>query len=91
MTDPTTDNDPKTTLLTIGGMTCGGCVRRVHDALAGLQGVRNVAVHFARKEAVVTHDPSVLAADLVQAIGNAGYEASGAPPTADRHDRALPE
>ncbi|MBK8975049.1 MAG: heavy-metal-associated domain-containing protein [Planctomycetes bacterium] len=78
MTTPSTDSatEPKTTLLTIDGMTCGGCVRHVQQALAALDGVQGAEVDFPRKQALVVHEPTVAVGDLLRAVGDAGYHAS---------------
>ncbi|MCK5943661.1 MAG: heavy-metal-associated domain-containing protein [Planctomycetes bacterium] len=78
MTTPTTDPtaDPKTTLLAIDGMTCGSCVRHIHQALTALNGVERVEVQFSRKQALVVHAPEVPIAELLRAVDDAGYDAS---------------
>ena len=61
--------------LTIGGMSCGGCVRRVSEALAAVPGVtvERVAVGAAS----VSYDPSKASvADLTAAVSRAGFTAS---------------
>ena len=58
----------------IDGMTCGGCVRTVRDALAGLPGVQVERVEVG--SAVVTLDPALTTPDKVRvAITQSGYEA----------------
>lgn len=78
MTTPKTESatDPKTTLLTIDGMTCGSCVRHVYQALTDLDGVQKVDIQFSRKQALVVHEADVPMAELIQAVRDAGYEAS---------------
>jgi copper chaperone len=64
-------------LVTIDGMTCGHCVGQVTRALTRLDGVSVNAVKVG--EAVVTYDRLVIAAaDIVQAINEAGYGAKQA-------------
>lgn len=78
MTTPKTESAtaPKTTLLAINGMTCGSCVRHVQQALSDLSGVQNVEVQFSRKQALVVHESDMPVGELLQAVGDAGYEAS---------------
>lgn len=64
------------TRLSVGGMSCGACVRHVTRALDGLTGVVHVDVDLQKKEALVEHLPnSVDEAGLVTAITDAGYQA----------------
>ncbi|MBC7541208.1 MAG: copper-translocating P-type ATPase [Candidatus Sericytochromatia bacterium] len=68
--------------LGIGGMTCASCSNRIERALNKHPGVLTAAVNLAAERATVTYDPqSVTAADLVQAVENAGYQASPIMPT----------
>ena len=60
--------------LKIEGMTCGGCVRSVENALRRVPSVRAVAVDLARGSARVEGDGLDLAA-LVAAVEDAGYDA----------------
>ena len=41
-------------------MTCGGCERRVHDAVTALPGVRTVMPEHIGDEVEVTFDPAAL-------------------------------
>lgn len=69
----------KVTLLDVSGMSCGSCVRHVSGALRALPGVRNVAVELSNGEVRVEHEPDVSPAVLVDAVQDAGYEASARP------------
>lgn len=63
------------TVLKVGGMTCGGCVRSVTRVLEASPGVAKVAVSLERSEADIEFDPAVASlAQLKLAIENAGYE-----------------
>ena len=65
-----------TTTLSIGGMSCGACVRHLTSALEGLTGVVHVEVDLKRNQAIVEHLPD--RADekkLIAAIEVAGYTA----------------
>ncbi|QES44771.1 cadmium-translocating P-type ATPase [Streptomyces venezuelae] len=63
-----------TTDLTVGGMTCAACVRRVEKRLGRLDGV-TATVNLATGRARVSHPPSVTPADLVTTVEQAGYTA----------------
>jgi copper chaperone CopZ len=66
----------QTTRLSIGGMTCGGCVDQVTKALNRLTGVTNVDVDLRMNDATVEHLPdSVDPRDVVAAVQGAGYQA----------------
>ena len=60
--------------LSIGGMSCAGCVASVERALRGVPGVSEAAVNFAEHTATVAG--AVTAEALVQAVRAAGYEAA---------------
>lgn len=90
-----------TTDLTVGGMTCAACVRRVEKKLARLDGV-TATVNLATGMARVSHPADVAPEELVTAVEQAGYQAAlpsreekGAAedgpddgsPAADRQDR----
>ncbi|MEU9776920.1 heavy metal translocating P-type ATPase [Streptomyces sp. NPDC047968] len=60
--------------LSVGGMTCAACVRRVERRLARLDGVTAV-VNLATERARVTHPQDVGPEALVAAVESAGYTA----------------
>ena len=61
----------------IQGMSCGGCVRNVQQALGRLSGVRVDAVTVG--SAALSYDPAVTNRDaIVAAIAGAGYTAKAA-------------
>jgi copper chaperone CopZ len=62
-----------TTVLTVSGMTCGGCSNAVTRALSGVAGVTNARVDLASGCATVTG--SAQAAELIRALEAAGFEA----------------
>lgn len=64
-----------TTDLTVGGMTCAACVRRVEKRLARLDGV-TATVNLATGRARVTHPTVVRPDELVATIERAGYTAA---------------
>lgn len=65
-----------TTTLTVAGMTCGSCIRRVTEALRAVPGVSAVEVRRIEGEALVHHDPATAPVDaLIAAVDRAGYAA----------------
>ncbi len=60
--------------LAVDGMTCAACPYIVKQALAGVSGVRTVAVSFPEKKAVVTFDDGETSvAALSAATANVGF------------------
>ncbi len=61
-------------VLSVTGMTCGGCVNSVQKVLAALPGVQSVEVTLAPGQARVAVDPSrIERSALAQAIVDAGF------------------
>jgi Cu+-exporting ATPase len=61
--------------LPIYGMSCASCVKKVEDALNGLEGVVRASVNFATEQATVQYIPGAVSlADFREAIKDAGYE-----------------
>ncbi len=60
--------------LAITGISCAGCVAAVETALRGVSGVTVAEVNFAERTAQVSGHVAV--ATLIQAVQQAGYEAS---------------
>ena len=71
--------------LTITGMSCASCVRRVEWALLGVESVDEATVNLATETATVSGSPSTAA--LVAAIERAGYHAT----VVDHDDAAAAE
>lgn len=66
-----------TTTLKITGMTCGGCVKSVTNALSAAPGVVKASVDLAAAQAVVEFDPAQTSPEqLVALIDDIGFEAS---------------
>ncbi len=66
------------TTISVGGMTCAACVRRVEMALKEVKGVTDVAVNLATAKATVTHSATWGGSDaLKQVIEEQGYEDLG--------------
>ncbi|WP_080437324.1 heavy metal translocating P-type ATPase [Burkholderia ubonensis] len=62
--------------LEIEGMTCASCVARVEKALAGVPGVTRASVNLATEHATVDAAAGVTTAQLVDAVRQAGYQAT---------------
>jgi len=61
----------------VGGMTCASCVGRVEKILAALPGVKTSAVNLSTERASVEYNAESLgAADLLEAVNKAGYQAA---------------
>ena len=60
--------------LSVGGMSCAGCVASVEQALQGVAGVEQATVNFAEHTALVTG--KVAADSLITAVKSAGYDAA---------------
>ena len=64
-------------ILSVSGMTCGGCVNSVQKVLAALPGVQRVEVTLSPGQARVIYDPTrVDRAALAQAVVDAGFGVS---------------
>lgn len=70
--------DQKKVTITVGGMTCAACVRRVENALKGVEGVLDASVNLATSRATVIHAAmwGGLPA-LAKAVTEHGYEFLG--------------
>lgn len=62
--------------LDIDGMTCASCVSRVEKALAKVSGVTHASVNLATERATVDAAADVSAAQLAEAVKQAGYGAT---------------
>ena len=67
--------DTSQTTLSIEGMTCASCVGRVEKALAGLDGVSEVAVNLASETARLSLDDPSRLTDATQTLASLGYPA----------------
>jgi Cu+-exporting ATPase len=79
--------------LSIGGMSCAGCVATVEKALEGVEGVKKASVNFADHTASVVTDTDAapLVQTLVQAVVDAGYEAAEMTGAEDESEKAAAE
>lgn len=65
-------------LIRIQGMHCHKCEAAIRRSVGGLPGVHEVEVDFASGQASVLFDRAqVTVAQLMQAVTDAGYEATG--------------
>ncbi len=63
--------------LTIEGMTCVKCEKKVEDALSGLDGIKSTSASFKDGEAIVKYDPEkVSKGKIVETLTKAGYKAT---------------
>jgi copper chaperone len=63
-------------ILSVTGMTCGGCVNSVHKVLMALPGVLSATVTLTPGQAHVAYDPAQVGrAELVKAVVDAGFGA----------------
>jgi copper chaperone len=61
-------------LLSVTGMTCGGCVNSVHKVLMALPGVQSAEVALTPGQARVVYDDARIdRAAMMQAIIDAGF------------------
>ena len=60
----------------IQGMTCEKCVKRVKKIIEKHEGVSNVDVRLAEKEAVLSCGSEGIIADIVKEINDFGYTAA---------------
>lgn len=68
------------TVLDIDGMTCGCCASDIRGALAAIAGVTAVDASVDNRAVTVTHDPEgAPVAQLIRAVGDAGYGARPRP------------
>lgn len=67
----------KTTVLTIEGMHCDGCVQTVQHLLEQQAGVKGCSVSLDLKQARIAHDADQVSAEtLAETVQAAGYKAS---------------
>ena len=64
----------QTELLKVTGMTCGGCISNVTQALKAIDGVGDVKVSLSAGEATVQYNERLTSPDkLKSAVKDAGY------------------
>ena len=68
------------TTVSVGGMSCAACVRRVEMALKEMDGVTDVAVNLATARATIRHQSRWAGLDAVRVtISDQGYDYLGIP------------
>ncbi|HTY23456.1 MAG TPA: heavy metal translocating P-type ATPase [Desulfomonilaceae bacterium] len=66
------------TTISVGGMNCAACVRRVESALKAIPGIQDASVNLASSKATLVHlAPFPPLADLRKALQDAGYQFLG--------------
>lgn len=66
----------QTAHLTVKGMSCEGCAKRLREALEGVDGVSAVAVVLDGGQVSVAYDPAVITvAGLREAVEETGFDA----------------
>lgn len=60
--------------LSISGMSCGHCVKRVEKALSDLEGVTSVVVNLEANNAVVDCTETIADVVFIEALDDAGYD-----------------
>ena len=81
MVEESDREDRQKLTVSVGGMTCAACVRRVEKAILAVPGVQNVNVNLATARASLTHDSQMWGGleAVRRAITDAGYEYLGIP------------
>jgi copper chaperone len=65
----------ETTVFSVRGMTCGGCVNSVRKVLTAAAGVSSVDVSLEKSQATVVYDAAKTnLADLKSAVADAGFD-----------------
>ncbi len=71
-------NHIRSVSVSIGGMSCAACVRRVENGLRELEGVEDAAVNFASERATVVFDDEAVSLDTIRdQVRELGYEVRG--------------
>lgn len=63
-----------TSVYTVKGMTCSGCMNKVTDAVSGVEGVADVDVDISNGEVTVISDAPVDPQLVRRAVTEAGYQ-----------------
>ena len=62
----------RTVVITVQGMTCGSCVRKITESVETKPGVESIVVVLEGGRATVKYDPSVTAPDIIAGQRQAG-------------------
>ena len=60
----------------ISGMSCASCAIHVHDAVAAVKGINSCDVNLLMNSMTVEKDENVSSDSIIEAVKNAGYDAS---------------
>lgn len=60
----------------VSGMTCSACTNTIQSVLSRINGVQSAVVSLITEEAVVSHSDFVPVSELLEAIDDAGFDAS---------------
>jgi Cu+-exporting ATPase len=71
------DEKLRKTTISVGGMHCAACVRRVENVLKAVPGVEDSSVNLAAAKAQITHQGPPDLAGIKQALDDAGYQYLG--------------
>merc|ERR1712133_70312 len=63
----------RTVVITVHGMTCGSCVRKIQESVATRPGVENITVELEGGRATVKYDHSVTAPDIIAVCSYEDY------------------
>ncbi|VDM79281.1 unnamed protein product, partial [Strongylus vulgaris] len=75
-TSVASQDQAKTTVVSIKGMTCHACVNNIQDTIGTRPGIRSCTVSLEAAEGVVVFDPSLWTAEKVaESIDDMGFEA----------------
>ena len=74
--------DLRATTLSISGMTCAGCARKIDTALRNLDGVRDVSLHYPDPTLGVLHADTVNSAVIREAVTALGFAVASHTPEA---------
>ncbi|MEO1282804.1 MAG: heavy metal translocating P-type ATPase, partial [Pseudomonadota bacterium] len=67
----------KSIVLTVANMNCGGCMRKVEDALGAVSGVASARVNLAAKRVTATiSDAAIEPHDLIEVLDKAGFRSA---------------
>ncbi|WP_424630799.1 cation-translocating P-type ATPase [Bradyrhizobium sp. SYSU BS000235] len=77
--------------LSVPGIHCGGCIRKVEAALGALPGVENARVNLSTKRVAIRWQADKDPAPFVEALNRIGYDAHLYDTSADNKDNTLTE
>lgn len=66
-----------TTVLRVGGMTCGACTSAVEGGFVNVPGIKSMSISLLSERAVIEHDASMISAEAIaEIIEDRGFEAT---------------